>query len=410
MRTGSTRLLRIFIHSFRALLGQKGKAALMMLGTAVGIMLLTGVVGMSRGVENRIQEMMKAFGPRSGMIFAGGGRLTTAGGRAGSGATLKLQDVDALRERLSDKTVFSASLRREGISVRYEGQTTDTQVFAVDADFGIVGEWEVATGEPIDSYDLKNMSRVCVVGATLARNLFFDEDPLGKRILVNKVPFTVKGVLAPKGTNPMGFDLDDCAWIPLSTGMRRVFHVDNIRGARFKVREGFEIPEVKKEIIDLLNERHKIKKGGESDFTIFTPDLMAERVRSMTRTARLVGYALAAIALLVGGMVLMNILLLSVSERIPEIGLKRALGATKNDVFMEFLFESIAVSLMGMVLGLMLGVVPIMLLPKAMPSIPMAFSWMALVYGFIFSLVVGVFFGVQPARRASKLTPIEALR
>ena len=130
----------------------------------------------------------------------------------------------------------------------------------------------------------------------------------------------------------------------------------------------------------------------------------------MTRTARLVGYALAAIALLVGGMVLMNILLLSVSERIPEIGLKRALGATKNDVFMEFLFESIAVSLMGMVLGLILGVAPIMLLPKAMPSIPMAFSWMALVYGFIFSLVVGVFFGVQPARRASRLTPIEALR
>jgi putative ABC transport system permease protein len=404
------KLLRIFFHALNALSGQKGKAFLMMLGTAVGIMLLTGVVGLSKGVENKIEDAMKFFGPRSGMIFSGGGRLQSASARAGSGATLKLQDLEALRDKESDKAIFSTTIRRQTVPVRYENQTTDTSIFAVDPDFAMVSDWQTASGEPLDSYDEKSMNRVCLLGSTLARNLFFDDDPIGKRVLINRVPFKVKGLLATKGTDPRGMDMDDCAWIPLQTGMRRVFHVDNIMMIRFKVREGFGITQTRDEIDRILRDRHKIKENEETDYMIRTPDFIAQRIGGMTRTTRLAGYALAIIALIVGGVVLMNILLLSVSERVPEIGLKRAIGATEKDIFFEFLSESVAVSIMGMILGILMGVLPVLLLPKLMPQLPMAFSFRAVSYGFIFSFAVGVFFGVQPARRASKLTPIEALR
>ncbi|HNQ78860.1 MAG TPA: ABC transporter permease [Acidobacteriota bacterium] len=410
MKSRSGRLFRIFGHAVRALADQKGKTILMMLGTAVGIMLLTGVVGLSRGVEKRIEEVMAFMGPRSGMVFAGGGRLQSAGARAGSGSTLKLQDVETLRNKLSDRAVFSATLRREGVQVKYEGQAWETAVFAVDPDFPIVSDWAIAAGEPLDYHDEKSLARSCLIGATVARNLMIEDDPLGKKILINRIPFTVKGVLEAKGTNTMGMDMDDCVWTPLSTGMRRIFHATSIRMVRFKVREGYSIPEVREEVERILKEAHKIKEGEEIDFTIRTPDFIAKRIMEMTRTARLVGYSLAIVALLVGGIVLMNILLLSVSERVPEIGLKRAVGATANDIFLEFIMESVSVSVLGMLLGIILGFIPLLLLPRLMPMLPMAFSFKSLTYGFIFSAAVGIFFGVQPAKRASRLTPIEALR
>lgn len=402
--------VRLLIHSFEAILSSKGKAILMMLGTAVGIMLLSGVVGISRGVEKRIEEVMKFVGPRTGIIFAGGGRLTGASGRTGSGATLKLDDLNALRNSLSDRAVFSGAIRRDGFSLKYGSQATESQIFAGDTEFLIVNEWEIDSGEPIDNDDVRNVKRVCILGITAVKNLFMDEDPIGKRILINNIPFEVKGIFKPKGTNPMGFDLDDIVFIPLSTGMKRVFHTDSIRVIRFKVREGFDLTNVQEEIRGVLNQRHKIKEGEPSDFDIRTPLFIANRINEMTKTIRLGGYVLALVALFVGGIVLMNILLLSVSERIKEIGLKRAIGATQKDIFVEFLLESITVSLLGMALGVIFGLLPIFLLPKIMPMIPMAFTVKVFLYGFLFSLLVGIFFGVQPARRASKLTPIEALR
>ncbi len=404
------KFFRILISSIKALLNQKTKTILMMLGTAIGIMLLSGVMGLSRGVEKRIEDVMKTFGPRSGVIFSGGGRMQTAGGRGAVEVRLKLKDLETLREKLSDKAIFSGAIRRDDIQIKYEDQTVDTSIYAVDPDFSLAAEWYLEEGEPLNLTDEKIFSRFCLLGTTVKKNLFFDEDPIGKKILINRVPFKVKGILQSKGTSPAGFDMDDCVWIPLSTGMKRVFHMDNIRIIRFKVREGYQIEEVKNEITEILRKLHRIKEGEEDDFRIRTPDFIAQRIKDMTKTAKIVGFSLSIVALIVGGLVLMNILLLSVSERVPEIGLKRAIGARQKDIFLEFLFESITVSIFGMLLGLALGLIPVYLLPKFMPDIPMAYSFKSFIFGFIFAFIVGLIFGVQPARRASKLTPIEALR
>ncbi len=405
-----TRLLRLSRHAAGALWGQKGKAFLMMIGTAVGIMLLTAVVGLSAGVQKRIDQITAFFGPRSVMIFAGGGQLHGAGGRAEAGSTLKLQDYEAIRDQIGYEAVVTAGIFSGDVAIKAGNVGTQTHAVSAPPSYSEAFDWYVQEGAPIDSDDERSMARVAVFGTTAAKNLFGDEDPVGKRFLLNKVPFVVKGVLASKGTSAMGFDQDDRVWIPLSTGMNRVFHQDYIRFIRLKVRQDYTVPAVVAQVTDILRARHRIVPPEQDDFRTITPDFIAARVQSMARTTELVGAALAFVALLVGGVVLMNILLLSLSERVPEIGLKRALGARQRDIFTEFVAESILVSLLGMVLGIVLGLIPVLAIPKFFPMMPMAVSWQTFAYAALFSTGVGLLFGVQPARRAAKLDPVEALR
>jgi putative ABC transport system permease protein len=404
------RLLRLSKQAAGALWNQKGKAFLMLLGTAVGIMLLTAVVGLSQGVERRIAQITATFGPRSIMIFAGGGQMRGPGDRSASSSTLKLEDAQALRKRLADRAVVTAVVRGRDVAVKAGEINAQSEVWGADPNFPQTFEWYVESGDPLTEDDERAMARVCVVGTTVARNLFPDQDPIGQRLLINRVQFTVKGVLASRGTNTMGFDMDDQVWIPLSTGMRRLFRKDSIDSIRLNVRSADDVPAVSEEATALLRQRHRISGADEDDFRLRTPDFIAARVRSMARTTQYVGAALTAVALVVGGVVLMNILLLSLSERVPEIGLKRALGASQGDIFAEFLVESVLVSLAGMALGVLLGVVPVLLIPKLFPMMPMAVTWKTFAYAALFSALVGAVFGVQPARRAARLDPVEALR
>ncbi|MEW6363866.1 MAG: ABC transporter permease [Acidobacteriota bacterium] len=404
------RIIRLCGQAAGALWNQRGKALLMFLGIAVGIMLLTAVVGLSQGVERRIGQITAFFGPRSIMVFAGGGRFGGPGGRSASTSTLKLEDVAAIRSRVAERAIVCPGFDEDDVALKAGDLNTTADVNAADPNFPQAYDWYVAAGDPLDEDDERAMARVCVIGTSVAKNLFPDQDPIGMRVMVNKVQFTVKGVFTSRGTNPMGFDMDDEMWIPLSTGMRRLFRRDNIQRIRLNVREASDVSAVAEEVAGILRQRHHITPPEEDDFRMRTPEFIAARVRSMARTAELVGAALATVALIVGGVVLMNILLLSLSERVPEIGLKRALGASQRDIFVEFLAESILVSLMGMGLGVLLGLLPVIVIPKLFPMIPMAVTWRTFAYAALFSSAVGTVFGVQPARRAARLDPVEALR
>jgi len=253
------------------------------------------------------------------------------------------------------------------------------------------------------------MARVCVIGETVRRELFGKNDPIGERLYINKVALTVKGVLESRGTSPIGSDFDDRVIIPITTAMRRVMNVDYVGAIRIITKDTSLMPRQAEQIRDLIHQRHRITPPEEDDFRIVTDEAIAELVRGTSGTLSILLIGLAALSLIVGGVVLMNILLISVAERTQEIGLRRAVGATQRDIFTQFLTESLAVTILGTVLGSLAGLGVSLALLRLTPitAIP---SWEPFVLALAFALVVGTFFGVQPARRAAKLRPVEALR
>ena len=254
------------------------------------------------------------------------------------------------------------------------------------------------------------MSRTCVIGSSVQRDLFGGSDPVGKSLYINKISLTVKGVLQHRGTaGGAGGDFDNRVIIPITTAMRRVMNADHIGAIRIVSEDTSLMAQQAEQIEQIIRERHHIRPPREDDFRMITPTIIAELARGTSRTLSMLLIALAGLSLLVGGVVLMNILLISVAERTAEIGLRRALGATRRDVFVQFLTESLSVTFLGMLLGSLLGGVVAIGIAKLTPM-PAVVSWEPFALAIGFALLVGTFFGVQPARRAARLHPVEALR
>ena len=253
------------------------------------------------------------------------------------------------------------------------------------------------------------MARTCNLGTSLSRTLFGDASSIGEYIQIGNTRFLVKGVLGGKGTSPMGTDFDNRVLIPLTTGMRRFLNQDYISYIRVKVKDPKHLIEIGDKIRGILHGRHHITPPQEDDFAIVTAADVAKMARGISGTLSILLIALAALSLIVGGIVLMNILLISVSERVKEIGLRRALGATESDIFQQFLAESMTVTLLGMLFGSAMGWGGSMLVGMLIKA-PVVISWEPFALAVVFSLMVGLFFGIQPARRAARLKPVEALR
>jgi len=403
------RLLRIANEGAQSLTANKVRTLLMMAGTIVGIAALTVIMAIGKGTERKVMQRVESFGPRAIMLIAGGGKDLPPPDM--NITTLRLEDAQAVREQIDGLEVVTPQAWRFNMDLKHETNQIQAVVWGVEPNWHDAWNWFAVEGDGIAADDVATMARVCVIGSSVKRDLFGGADPVGQTLYVNKVSLTVKGVLERKGTGGMGgvSDFDNRIIVPITTAMRRIMNVDYVGAVRIVSKDTALMPKQVEAIRALIHERHHITPPQEDDFRLITPTVIGDLARGTSRTLSLLLGALAGLSLLVGGVVLMNILLISVAERTKEIGLRRAVGATQRDVFLQFLTESLAVTFLGMLLGTALGWGVCVVLSKVSPM-PVVVSWEPFALAVVFALLVGTFFGVQPARRAARLKPVEALR
>ncbi|NQT84673.1 ABC transporter permease [bacterium] len=390
-----------------ALSANKLRNFLMMLGMIVGVALLAVIMAVGKGTQQKVIKRVDTWPIRVIKVNAGGGKGYT---RPQAGvATLKLEDADAIRDRIRGWDLMLCVAEKRGLPMKFGSRQCQADVFAVEPTYCEMQSWPVQEGEEIGTEDIRTMARVCVVGTTLAKTLFGEDNPIGEYIYIGKVRFRVKGILKSRGIGPGGTDSDNRALIPLTTGMRRLFNQGYISYVRVRMKSVAAVPNAVKTIRQLLRKRHHISPPETDDFSIVTAKQIAEVARGISRTLTAVLVALAGLSLLVGGVVMMNILLISVAERTKEIGLRRALGATQHAILVQFLTEALSVTLIGMTLGAALGWSVSVALRRYTPVITET-AWEPFALVIPFALLFGVAFGVHPARRAARLHPVEAMR
>ena len=399
------RMFRIAGQGIQALGTNRTRTFFMMAGTIVGIAALTVIMALGKGTEKQVMKRVEGFGPRSLMLIAGGGKDLPPPDF--SVTTLTLADADAVHSQIQNIEATSPVAFKR-MPIKAGTAQTQATVFAVEPGWFAAWDWFVTDGDPIEAEDVATLARVCVIGQTLSHDLFGNASPVGETIQIQNVRFRIKGVLERRGTSPIGTDFDNRALIPLTTGMRRLFNQEHITYIRIKVKDLDHVESVKQQVRQLMHERHHITPPQEDDFRIVSAKAVGDLARGTSGTLSAILIALAGLSLVVGGVVLMNILLISVGERQKEIGLRRAVGATRRDILFQFLTESLTVTLSGMVIGSGLGVVITLTLQQA-TKVPVVLSWEPFALSLTFALLVGTFFGVQPARKAASLKPVEAL-
>ena len=400
------RILRISLESWRLLLANKLRSFFMMAGITAGITTLVVIMAIGKGTEKKVMKRINLFGPQAMMLIAGGGKdLPPPDMKI---TTLKLADAEAVRQQIDNIEMVSPMAWKFRMNLKYGSNQQQSKVWGVEPSWHDAWQIPVTRGEGITDHDVATMAKVCVIGATVKRELFGDANPLGEFLYINNIRLQIKGVLKPRGASPGGGDFDNYLIIPITTAMRRVMNVDYIGAIRIITENPKLMPEQGKAIKALLHKRHHITPPEEDDFRIVTPMIVAKLARGISGTLSILLISLAILSLLVGGVVLMNILLISVGERKREIGLRRAVGASQHDIFIQFLTEALSVSFTGMFIGALLGW-GICLILKVMTKIPVMISWEPFAIALIFAFLVGTFFGIQPALRASKLNPVDAL-
>ncbi len=401
------RSLRISLEGLRTLAEFKLQSCLMMTGVVIGIAALVVILALGKGTEKRVMKRVQNFGPKAMMLISGGGKdlpppdLTVT--------TLSLQDVEAVHAGVDNLEIVTPMAWKLYTPVKRESYQALAVVWGVEPQWHQAYDWYTEIGEGITAADVASLARVCLIGKTVSRKLFPDSDPVGGRVYLNKVALTVKGVLSEMGTSPGGGDFDNKIILPITTAMRRVLNVDYIGAVRIITADPDRMDEQAGQIRKLMRNRHHIVPPRENDFRVVTAKVIARIARGISRTLYHLLLALAVISLLISGVVIMNLLLISVNARKSEIGLRRASGATKSDIFRQFLAESLAVTILGVILGGLLGWGVCRVL-QLTTKIPLSMSWNHYAIAAIFAIAVACFFGVQPARKAAALNPVEALR
>ena len=389
----------------------KLRSGLTMLGIMIGVGAVISMIAIGSGAKARIQEQMAAMG--SNLLIVRSGSATSGGVRMGAGSvpTLTAEDAEAIAEEIP--AVKYAAPRLNGVAqLVFENQNWSTTVRATTPEALWIRDWPVVRGRLMNQADLDRAAKVCLLGQTVKEYLFGQMNPVGQIVRINKFPFTVIGVLAMKGQTSWGRDRDDTVYIPLTTGQRLLFGAQfpgMVHSIMVQARTYAELKPAEAAITRLLRQRHRIRPKQEDDFSIRNlTEFMTTAEASAGVMSLLLG-AMASISLLVGGIGIMNIMLVSVTERTREIGIRLAVGARSRDILFQFLMESLVLSLIGGAVGVLLGILASQLLTHFFKW-PTLISHFALLLAFSFSAGVGIFFGFYPARKAARLDPIEALR
>ncbi len=397
--------------ALRALRVNKMRSALTMLGIVIGVSAVIAMIAVGSGAKARIAEQIASMG--SNLLIVLSGSSTSGGMRWGSGTvpTLTVDDAKAIVSEIPSVRYVAPNLA--GVAqVVYGNQNWSTVVNGTTPEVLDIREWPVASGRSFTQQDVDGAAKVCLLGQTVTDNLFGGIDPVGQVIRIKMVPFTVVGVLSSKGQTTYVTDQDDTIFVPLTTAQKRLFGMQ-FPGMVRQIVVQAKGPEVMKEaenqINALLRQRHRIQSNQDNDFTVRNlTELMSSQEQSANVMSLLLG-AIASISLIVGGIGIMNIMLVSVTERTREIGIRIAVGAKSNDILLQFLIESLVLSLIGGTLGIAIGIGGTYIL-SSFTQWPTLLSAQAILLAFLFAGSVGVFFGFYPARKASLLDPIDALR
>jgi putative ABC transport system permease protein len=402
------RYLVILKVAFRALRRNKLRTVLTMLGIIIGVGAVIAMVALGRGAKAQVEARIAALGQNVIMVFSGSinrGGVYTGFGGAG---TLTVEDADAMGKEVPGVVAVSPEVRT-GAQIMAGNNNWQTQVMGEGVDYLAIRQWDLADGAMFTDLDVRSAAKVCILGKTTADKLFPEEDPIGKTIRIKNVPVKVLGLLKPKGVSMMGSDQDDTVIVPYTTGMKRFAGVTMLRSINVQAASADQIASVQNGIAELLRQRHRIQAGRDDDFMMRNQQELAETQNATAETMGALLAGIAGVSLLVGGIGIMNIMLVSVTERTREIGIRMAVGARGHDILLQFLIEAVTLSSTGGVLGIALGVGGAKLITE-IKNWPTLVSVESIVIAFIFSAAVGIFFGFYPARQASQLDPIDALR
>ena len=395
-----------FLMAWSSLIANKMRSLLTMLGIIIGVAAVIALVSIGYGVRQQITESISSLGSNLLMVYPGAPRTPGVRPVAGANKTIKLSDYEAISKM--DSVQAASPVAANSYLTVYMSKNWTTTVNGANADFQYVNNWSMKSGRFITDSQIERRERVAVIGATVAKNLFGDEDPIGKDVRIDKNSFKIVGVLDEKGSGAMGNDQDDIIVVPYTTMMERVMGVDYLRMIYIQAKEGQDLDRVQADIENILRVRHGIKNPDLEDFNENNMASIMKTVEENTATMTLFLGAVAAISLLVGGIGIMNIMLVSVTERTREIGVRKALGATYRTIITQFLIEAIVISLVGGAIGIIVGIGASQLI-GAVANIKTVVTTGPILLSFGFSMTIGLVFGLYPARKAAKLNPIDAL-
>ena len=398
----------VSIVALKALQRNLMRSILTALGIIIGVAAVIAMLAIGKGAEASVQNAISTMGSNLLIVFPGS--VTQSGVRTGWGGSSRLSEGDliAIRSECDSVRLASASVR-QGVQAVSATQNWFTTLYGVSPEYKTIRDWTLASGDWFSDADVASAAGVCVLGKTAADQLFGNEDPIGQTIRVKRIPFRVLGVLRPKGQNAQGDDQDDVILAPYTSVMKKITGQTFLQSIITSATSAADMQRAQSQITDLLTQRHRIGPGQDADFTVRNLTDIAATFQATSRTFTWLLGSVAAISLIVGGIGIMNIMLVSVTERTREIGIRRSLGARARDILTQFLVESVVLALLGGVVGILIGIV-------ASRAINYFAQWDTLVapesvlLAFGFSSAIGLLFGIYPARRAAHLHPIDALR